>query len=82
MEVRVFYHAFIKEKLGRESELLFLSADCPRALDALNAFVTAHPEFALLSKSLSIAIDNEIMPRESAIGRNSRVDLFPPFGGG
>jgi hypothetical protein len=82
VEVRIFYHAFIKEKLGRESEFLFLSMDAPKASDALRAFVAAHPEFAPLSKSLTIAIENEILPGEFVIRRNSRIDLFPPFGGG
>ena len=82
MNVRVFYHAFLREKLGRESELLVVSPDASNAGGVLRAFVQSHPEFQGLAASLKIAVNDEIVARNAPVSEGARVDLLPPYGGG
>lgn len=82
MNVTVRYHAFLREKLGRESELLVVSDPHPHAASVLGAFVAAHPEFARLAAALNIAVNAEIVSRDAAIQSTDRIDLLPPYGGG
>ncbi len=82
MHVTVYYHAFLREKLGRESELLVLLNESPSAGSILNAFVAAHPEFTTLANSLNIAVNDEIVGSETSIQASDRIDLLPPYGGG
>lgn len=80
--VTVYYHAYLREKLGMNSELLAFSSDAITAGGVLSAFVAAHPEFDRLSQALNVAVDDEILSRNSAIQDGARVDLLPPYGGG
>jgi len=80
--IRVFYHAFLREKLGRESELLVVSAQPATAGGVIEAFTRTHPEFARLADALNIAINDEIVTRSSPVPEGARVDLLPPYGGG
>ena len=80
--VTVHYHAFLREKLGRDSELLALNSEACDAGGALDAFYRAHPEFARLSHSLNIAVNDEIVSLDAPVPDGARVDLLPPFGGG
>ena len=80
--VTVYYHAFLREKLGMNSELLAFSSDAPTAGAVLDAFIGAHPEFAGLSHALNIAVDNEIAGHQAPVPPGARVDLLPPYGGG
>ncbi len=82
MIVSVFYHAFLREKLGRESELLAVFGEAPNAGAVVDAFVSAHPEFARLAGSLNVAVNDEIAGRAAAVNEGARVDLLPPYGGG
>ena len=82
MKVHVFYHAFLREKLGRESELLVIADDRWTAGTVIATFVAAHPEFERLSAALNIAVNNEIVGRESGVNEADRIDLLPPYGGG
>ena len=82
MNIRVFYHAFLREKLGRESEFFAISPDEATAGGVVRAFVNAHPEFKTLAAVLNVAVDNEIVSRDAPVPEGARVDLLPPYGGG
>ena len=74
------YHAFLREKLGKDSELLALSS--ATAGGVIGAFHQAHPEFSRLSHSLNIAVNEEIVSLDSPVNSGARIDLLPPYGGG
>ncbi len=82
VHVPIHYHAYLREKLGRDSELLVLSPEKANAAGIVDAFVAAHPEFAQLASALNVAVDDEIVAREATVQEGSRVDLLPPYGGG
>lgn len=82
MTVVVHYHAFLREKLGRESELFTFSENVIDTARMLAAFHAAHPEFARLSHALNIAVNDEIAGRNAPVPDGARVDLLPPYGGG
>jgi molybdopterin converting factor small subunit len=82
MNVVVHYHAFLREKLGRESELLVVSAQAATAGGVVEAFVRSHPQFARLAAALKVAVNDEIVARGAAVMDGARVDLLPPYGGG
>ncbi|MEI6233441.1 MAG: MoaD/ThiS family protein [Planctomycetota bacterium] len=82
MNVDVVYHAFLREKLGRESELLVVSGDRITGATVLAAFVAAHPEMARLVNSLNIAVNDEIVSRDALFHEHDRIDILPPYGGG
>jgi molybdopterin converting factor small subunit len=82
VNVTVYYHAFLREKLGRESELLVVLDENATAGSVVSAFVAGHPEFARLASAMNIAVNDEIVGRDAAIQAADRMDLLPPYGGG
>ena len=82
MKVEVAYHAFLREKLGRESELLVVSGDHITAQNVLAAFVIAHPEMERMANALNIAVNDDIVSRDATVHEHDRIDLLPPYGGG
>jgi molybdopterin converting factor small subunit len=83
VQVNVRYHAFLREKLGRESELfVFSDGAAVSAGQVFDAFIGAHPEFARLSHALNLAVNDELVSFDAPVAENARVDLLPPYGGG
>ncbi len=82
MRVTVRYHAFLREKTGRDSEKFELESATPDVSDLLAAFVKKHSEFERLAPALHVAVNDEIIGRTQLVRENDCIDLMPPFGGG
>ena len=80
--VTVHYHALLREKLARESEVYDLAVAEPRVAEVLAEFVRRHAELAAIAPALGVAVNDELAGRDTRIGDGDRIDLLPPFGGG
>ena len=80
--VIVRYHALLRERTGRTEEIYPLTSASFTAGMLLDAFGSKHPTLAKLSPLLHVAVNNEIVSRETVVSAGDLVDLMPPFGGG
>ena len=83
MRVRVLYFAIVRERLGREDDLVEL-AGLDASLDELKqALVALSPALAELLPHVRIAVDQEFVPGDLARLRDGvEVALIPPVSGG
>lgn len=80
--VIIRYHALLRERTGRTEEIYQLpSTPCTTGM-LLEAFNAKHPDLAKLAPLLHVAVNNEIVSRETPVNAGDLVDLMPPFGGG
>jgi molybdopterin converting factor small subunit len=80
--VIVRYHALLRERTGRTEEIFQLPVPPVLVSTLLDLFARKHPELAKLTPLLHVAVNNEIVSRETAVSAGDLIDLMPPFGGG
>src|SRR5262252_10551070 len=81
MRVKVRYFAVVRERLGREEEVLELpdGANLAQALDALGV---RHPAVRELRGHLQVALNQEIADAHAPVAEGDEIALIPPVAGG
>jgi molybdopterin synthase catalytic subunit len=81
MQIRVLYFAVVRERLGRDGEVLELAAGAT-AGDALAALASRHPAIAQLVGKVRIAVNHEFVPATHVLAERDELVVIPPVAGG
>jgi molybdopterin synthase catalytic subunit len=81
MHVRILYFALLRDRLGRDHEVLELPADSTVA-GLLDALALASPVVAGARRSLQVAVNHEMVPLSHPLKDQDEVALIPPVSGG
>ena len=81
MRVRVLCFARLREMVGR-SEFTCDVPSAATAADVWQALVTACPEAAAMTTSVSCAINAEFAPLSARVDEGDEVAFLPPVSGG
>ena len=81
MKISCIHHAFLREKLGRDSETLELK-DAATLKDAVGLLTAQYPQLAPLWPRVKYAVNDEFADLQTVLREGDRIDLLPPFGGG
>jgi molybdopterin synthase sulfur carrier subunit len=84
MNITVRYFALLRERLGRESEVLTLDAAAPTVGLVRGLLADRAPALAgfLRGGSLLVAVNREYATADTALKDGDEVALFPPVTGG
>ena len=80
--ITVHYHAILREKLCRSSEIFSLEPSQLNGEVLFNLVAAKYPAFQSLRASLQVAVNNEIVKGPVALKNGDTIDFLPPFGGG
>lgn len=84
-KLNLVYFAWVKERLGKEQEVLEFPAELESVSDVIEFLRKQTPEyndvFSDLTK-LRFAVDQEFAPIDTAIGTAEELAIFPPVTGG
>jgi MoaE-MoaD fusion protein len=81
MRVRVLYFAVVRERLGRDEEMLELAAAADVAA-AWRELERRHPELAALRPVVKLAVNEEFAQADRALADGDVIALIPPVAGG
>ncbi|ACY17219.1 molybdenum cofactor biosynthesis protein [Haliangium ochraceum] len=81
MKIQVRYFAVFRERLGRDEEIIELpeGADVAAALAALGE---RHPSVAQLAGKYQTAVNQSMVPSDTALADGDELVLIPPVAGG
>lgn len=83
--MKLIYFAWVRERVGRESEMVDLPADVGTVADLVRWLKTRGEEYAYAfenEKVVRAAIDRRHVKPNAAIGGASEIAFFPPMTGG
>jgi molybdopterin converting factor subunit 1 len=81
VKIEVLFFAILRERAGREREILDVSAAITAA-DLMDQLVRLHPSLAGLEGRVQLAVNRQMVPRSHVLRDNDEVALIPPVSGG
>jgi MoaE-MoaD fusion protein len=81
MRIRVLYFAILRERLGRDQEILDLTGT-PTIGDAVAEIAARHPEVERLLPQAQTAVNRSMAPASHALRDDDELALLPPVAGG
>lgn len=81
MKIVCIHHALLREKTGRDSDVLELPVTA-KVQDVLAQLKTLYPQLDRTWPTLKFAVNDEFAQPQTALRDGDRIDLLPPFGGG
>ena len=83
--MRLVYFAWVRERIGKESEEVSLPPDVVTVRDLLTWLKTRGPEYEIAlehADAIRVALDMEHVHHSEKIGTPFEIALFPPMTGG
>ena len=83
--MRLVYFAWVRERIGKESEEVSLPADVVTVRDLLTWLKTRGPAYEMAlehADAIRVALDMEHVHHSEKIGTPFEIALFPPMTGG
>lgn len=83
--VKLVYFAWLRERIGVSEEMREIPQDVRTAADLLGWLATlsdAHAEALAVPSVIRVAVDQEIITPDEALGSPREIGLFPPMTGG
>ena len=81
MRIEVLYFALLRERVGRDREVIELAAGADVAA-ARAAIATLHPEIAPYLPRVQTAVNRAIAPEGQTLRDGDELALIPPVAGG
>jgi MoaE-MoaD fusion protein len=81
MEIRVLYFAVFREKLGRDTDVLELTAGA-RVRDAIAVLAARHAAIDKLRGRFRVAVNQDFSDDDRALADGDELALIPPVAGG
>ncbi|MEO1701694.1 MAG: molybdopterin converting factor subunit 1 [Pseudomonadota bacterium] len=83
--VTMRYFAWVRDKIGKDSEELELPAAALTASDLIDWLAEQGDEYAFLSEQklvVRLAVDQQLVALDEEIGNGTEIAVFPPMTGG
>ena len=83
--VTMRYFAWVREKIGKDSEELEPPATIVSAADLIDWLAAKDDAYGFLAEQklvVRVAVDQQLVGLEDAIGDASEIAIFPPMTGG
>jgi len=81
VRINVLFFAVFRERLGRDNQSLKLS-DGATVADAIEALAAEHSIVARLDGRYQVALNREMVPRDTPLADGDELALIPPVAGG
>lgn len=85
MKTKLVYFAWVRERIGKSSEVLELPADVATVSDLLAYLKTLGEEYEAAlehDRVIRVAINHEHADHDEAIAGAEEIGIFPPMTGG